>query len=137
VYEEETFAALDALGDEVDRAACERVWAQARATAWEREPVWFHGDVAVNNLLVREGLLAGVLDFGSSGVGDPACDVVIAWTFFAEAAARERFRAELAWDSDTWARGRGWALWKALISLRGDLGSVTLREEIARIVAQP
>ena len=51
------------------------------STTWDREPVWVHGDVAVGNLLVRDGRLAAVLDFGSSGVGDPACDIVIAWTF--------------------------------------------------------
>jgi aminoglycoside phosphotransferase (APT) family kinase protein len=56
-----------------------------------------------------------VLDFGSSGVGDPACDMVIAWTFL-EGASRDRFRAERAVDDGTWARGRGWALWKALIT---------------------
>ena len=51
------------------------------ATSWDRAPVWFHGDVAVGNLLVRDGRLAAVIDFGTSGVGDPACDTVIAWTF--------------------------------------------------------
>ena len=51
------------------------------ATSWNRPPVWFHGDVATGNLLIRDGRLAAVLDFGSSGVGDPACDTVIAWTF--------------------------------------------------------
>jgi aminoglycoside phosphotransferase (APT) family kinase protein len=51
------------------------------ATSWNRERVWFHGDVAPRNLLIRDARLAAVLDFGSSGVGDPACDMVIAWTF--------------------------------------------------------
>ena len=81
--------------------------------------MWFHGDVAVGNLLVRDGRLAAVIDFGTSGVGDPACDVVIAWTLF-EGESREAFRAALGVDDATWARGRGWALWKALISLAGD-----------------
>ena len=67
------------------------------ATSWDREPVWFHGDVAVGNLLVRDGRLAAVLDFGSSGVGDPACDMVIAWTFLS-GPSRDRFRAELGVD---------------------------------------
>ena len=57
-----------------------------------------------------------MIDFGSSGVGDPACDTVIAWTFLS-GSSRDRFRAELDVDSDTWSRGRGWALWKALITL--------------------
>ena len=85
------------------------------ATSWDREPVWVHGDVAVGNLLVRDGRLAAVLDFGSSGVGDPACDMVIAWTFLS-GPSRDRFRAELGVDPGTWSRGRGWALWKALIT---------------------
>ena len=63
------------------------------ATSWDRDPVWFHGDVAIGNLLVRDGRLAAVLDFGSSGVGDPACDTVIAWTFLS-GSSRDRFRAD-------------------------------------------
>ncbi len=61
-----------------------------------------------------------MLDFGSSGVGDPACDTAIAWTFLS-GPSRDRFRAELDVDPGTWSRGRGWALWKALISLVGHL----------------
>ena len=88
------------------------------ATRWDREPVWFHGDIAVGNLLVRDGRLAAVLDFGTSGVGDPACDMAIAWTYF-RGAARERFRADRGVDAATWSRGRGWCLWKTLITLAG------------------
>jgi aminoglycoside phosphotransferase (APT) family kinase protein len=119
-YEGEALEAIDALGDEIPRDAVQRAWANAMRTTWDRAPVWFHGDVAVGNLLVRDGRLAAVLDFGSSGVGDPACDMVIAWTFL-HGASRDRFRAELGVDSGTWSRGRGWALWKALISLVGHL----------------
>ena len=90
------------------------------SSTWERDPVWFHGDVAATNLLVRDGRLAGVLDFGTSGIGDPACDVVIAYTFLT-GEARDRFQAEYDVDGATWARGRGWALWKALITLAGQL----------------
>lgn len=119
-YEDETINAIDALGGEVPSDDVKRVWADAMATSWEREPVWFHGDVATGNLLVRDGRLAAVLDFGSCGVGDPACDTVIAWTFLS-GSSRDRFRAELDVDPGTWSRGRGWALWKALISLVGHL----------------
>jgi aminoglycoside phosphotransferase (APT) family kinase protein len=119
-YEGETLEAIDALGGEVPRDEVMRVWEDAMATTWERDPVWFHGDVATSNLLVRDGGPAAVLDFGSSGVGDPACDMVIAWTFLS-GSSRERFRLELGVDSGTWSRGRGWALWKALISLVGHL----------------
>jgi aminoglycoside phosphotransferase (APT) family kinase protein len=119
-YEAEAMEALDALGNEVPREGVLRAWEDAMRTTWDREPVWVHGDVAVGNLLVRDGRLAAVLDFGSSGVGDPACDTVIAWTFLS-GESRARFRAELGLDAATWARGRGWALWKALISLVGHL----------------
>jgi aminoglycoside phosphotransferase (APT) family kinase protein len=138
-HEDETLQAIDALGNEVPRDAVERVWDDAMSTAWDREPVWFHGDVAVGNLLVRDQRLAAVLDFGSSGVGDPACDTVIAWTFFS-GASRDRFRADLDVDASTWSRGRGWALWKALISLVGQLErgapeAADARRDIAEILA--
>jgi aminoglycoside phosphotransferase (APT) family kinase protein len=100
-YEEEALDAVDTLGDEVPRDDVMRVWTDAMATSWDRDPVWFHGDVATGNLLVRDGRLAAVLDFGTSGVGDPACDAVIAWTFL-WGPGRDRFRAELGVDAATW-----------------------------------
>ena len=114
-YDTETRAAIASLADRIDAAAATALWETALAATWLGSPVWFHGDVAWGNLLVREGQLAAVIDFGTSGVGDPACDTVIAWTFFA-GESREAFRAALALDASTWARGRGWALWKALIT---------------------
>jgi aminoglycoside phosphotransferase (APT) family kinase protein len=97
--------------------ACGRhsFYRDALASVWPADPVWFHGDVAEGNLLVRGGSLGAVIDFGTCGAGDPACDLVIAWTFMG--AERERFRAWTGLDSDTWARARGWALWKALVTL--------------------
>ena len=79
--------------------------------------MWFHGDMAVNNLLVHEGRLAGVIDFGCCGVGDPACDLVLAWTLFSRE-SRAVFKAGLVADTRLWARARGWAVWKALLQLR-------------------
>jgi aminoglycoside phosphotransferase (APT) family kinase protein len=139
IYEEETIAAIDALAEEIPVEGVKRVWADANASCWERESVWIHGDVAASNLLVRDGRLAAVLDFGSCGVGDPACDTVIAWTLLT-GSSRDRFRAERDLDSGTWSRGRGWALWKALITLAGHLESgapeaEVPRREIARIIA--
>jgi aminoglycoside phosphotransferase (APT) family kinase protein len=138
-YADETVAAIEALGAEVPRARVERVWADAMASSWEREPAWFHGDVASGNLLVRDGRLVAVIDFGSSGIGDPACDAVIAWTFLS-GPSRDRFRAELGVDADTWSRGRGWGLWKALISLVGHLehdspDAALARRDIDQILA--
>ncbi len=85
--------------------------------------MWFHGDVAPANLLLDEaGRLCAVIDFGQFGVGDPACDVTIAWTLLRDP-ARETFRAAVAVDEATWVRGRGWALWKALSTvMAGDAG---------------
>jgi aminoglycoside phosphotransferase (APT) family kinase protein len=117
-YEDETLAALAALGGAIDGRRTRRIWDEAVAATGQGPPVWFHGDVAVNNLLVRDGRLAAVIDFGTSGVGDPACDVVIAWTYL-DAPGRAAFRAALGTDDATWARGRGWALWKALITIAG------------------
>jgi aminoglycoside phosphotransferase (APT) family kinase protein len=115
-YADETHRAVEALGDEIPRDAVLRVWDDAMAATWHGDPVWFHGDVAAGNLLTRNGKLAAVIDFGTSGVGDPACDVVIAWTLF-DGPSRDSFRATLGMDPETWSRGRGWALWKALITL--------------------
>ena len=120
VYADEALAAIDALGSEIPGDAVKRVWDHAVGARWDGEPVWFHGDVAAGNLLTRNGQLSAVIDFGSSAVGDPACDMVIAWTFF-DAPARAAFRETLGVDQATWSRGRGWALWKALINLVGAL----------------
>ena len=138
-YEGETLEAVDRLGGEIPREAVLRVWTDAMTTSWDREPVWIHGDVAGGNLLVRDGRLAAVIDFGSSGVGDPACDAVIAWTFFS-GASRARFRRSLGADAGTWSRARGWALWKALITLVGHLErdapeAARTRREIDEILA--
>ena len=99
-------------------AAASAVWEAALAATWRGPPVWVHGDVAAGNLLVQGGRLAAVIDFGSSGVGDPACDLAIAWTLFDET-SREAYRAALPLDEAAFARGRGWTLWKALITLAG------------------
>jgi aminoglycoside phosphotransferase (APT) family kinase protein len=138
-YADETHEAIAKLGAEVPADDVNRVWDDAMSTSYEADPVWFHGDVAAGNLLVREGRLAAVLDFGSSGVGDPACDCVIAWTFFS-GTSRDRFKAGLDVDRATWSRGRGWALWKALITLVGHLendspGAAIARRDIERVVA--
>ncbi|MEJ0066454.1 MAG: aminoglycoside phosphotransferase family protein [Caulobacteraceae bacterium] len=116
-YDDETRRAIAALGASIDAGAATAVWDAALA-AWRGPPVWVHGDIAPGNLLVQDGRLSGVIDFGQACVGDPACDLAIAWTFF-EGPSRAAFRAGLPLDAGTWARGRGWALWKALIVLAG------------------
>ena len=101
-------------GRERDQAA--GLWRDALAAPFTGTPQWFHGDVSTNNLLVRDGALAAVIDFGCSGTGDPACDTVLLWTRL-RGRAREAYRDGLGLDEGTWARGRGWALWKGLIML--------------------
>ncbi|RWM05725.1 MAG: aminoglycoside phosphotransferase family protein [Mesorhizobium sp.] len=118
VYDGEARQAIAALDGQVDTQAATKVWEAALAATWHGSPVWFHGDVASGNLLVEDGRLSAVIDFGTSGVGDPSCDLAIAWTFF-EGESREAFRAAIAVDDATWARGRGWTLWKALITVAG------------------
>ncbi|MEV0570430.1 aminoglycoside phosphotransferase family protein [Dactylosporangium sp. NPDC050588] len=120
VYDAQTRRAAEALGDLVLRAAVTAIWEEALRAQWDGAPVWFHGDIAPGNLLVRDGALAAVIDFGTCGVNDPACDTAIAWTVLS-GASRSAFRAALGIDDGTWARGRGWALWKALIVYAGAL----------------
>jgi aminoglycoside phosphotransferase (APT) family kinase protein len=115
-YDTQSRGSIRLLANEIDTKATTEVWEAALAGTWDRSPVWVHGDVGASNLLVAEGDLRAVIDFGCAAVGDPACDLVMAWTFFA-GESREAFRSSLPFDDATWARGRGWALWKALITL--------------------
>jgi aminoglycoside phosphotransferase (APT) family kinase protein len=113
-YDEEARQAIALLTGKIDTDMITKMWNEALASTWQNTPVWVHGDVAPTNLLVKNGKLSAVIDFGSMAIGDPACDVVIAWTLF-KGESRELFRNALELDNDTWARARGWALWKALI----------------------
>ena len=117
-YDTETRQALVELSGKIDVHAATEVWETALATTWQGSPVWVHGDVSSGNLLVEDGQLCAVIDFGQLAIGDPACDLAIAWTFF-EGESREVFRAMLPLDEGTWARGRGWTLWKFLIVAAG------------------
>lgn len=133
VYDSETRQALAALDGQIDTEAARAVWEAALAATWHGQPVWFHGDISWGNLLVREGRLSAVIDFGTAGVGDPSCDLAIAWMLFA-GESRELFRAALQLDDATWARGRGWTLWKALITLAAYLHTDPLKAAEARRV---
>ncbi|MGB2571848.1 aminoglycoside phosphotransferase family protein [Micromonospora citrea] len=113
-YAPEARTGLRSLG--VPSSAVEQVIDEALASQWGSPPVWFHGDVAADNILVADGRLAGVLDFGCSGVGDPACDLVIAYTYLTDE-TRPVFRRVVGLDDDTWRRARGWAVWKAAVTL--------------------
>lgn len=133
VYDREARQAIAVLDGKIDTDAASAVWEAALAATWHGAPVWFHGDVSWGNLLVRHGRLSAVIDFGTSGVGDPACDLAIAWTLF-EGKSREAFRAGLPADEAMWARGRGWTLWKALITAAGHIDVNPVEVEKSRYV---
>lgn len=105
------------LGDRIDGHAALRSWESSlSAPAWAGAEVWVHGDLLPGNLLVLDGRLSAVIDFGGLNVGDPACDLQPAWNVF-DGPSRERFRAELDVDDASWLRGRGWALAQAVNAL--------------------
>jgi aminoglycoside phosphotransferase (APT) family kinase protein len=108
--------AIALRADAIDARAVTARWEESLAAPeWEAPATWIHGDLDLRNLLVDDGRLSAVLDFGCIGVGDPACDVAVAWKVFT-ADARERFRTAVGVDDATWARGRGWALSQALMT---------------------
>jgi aminoglycoside phosphotransferase (APT) family kinase protein len=110
----ESLAQLEA---DIDTALAARIWNDALEAGAEDPPgLWVHGDLHPGNLLVRNGTLAGVLDFGSLGVGDPAVDLMAAWTVF-EGGGREAFVEATDMDREAWRRARGWALYGAVIAL--------------------
>jgi aminoglycoside phosphotransferase (APT) family kinase protein len=112
-----THEAIAALRDAIDANAVTAAWeSDSRVPAWSGAPQWIHGDLSAGNLLVSSGVLCGVIDFGCLGVGDPACDLLVAWNLFS-GEAREAYRDALGRDEAMWRRGRGWALSVALIQL--------------------
>jgi aminoglycoside phosphotransferase (APT) family kinase protein len=92
-------------------------WERAlSAPPWDGPPVWHHGDLDARNWLISDGRIRGVIDWGEVGVGDPACDVMVAWKLHSPA-ARDAFREALPTDDATWERARGWALSQAVAAL--------------------
>jgi aminoglycoside phosphotransferase (APT) family kinase protein len=113
----QTRTALASLHGRIDAGAVTAAWEAAlQAPAWQGPPVWIHGDLQSGNLLAQHGRLSAVIDFGCLGVGDPACDLQVAWNLFSSE-TRDVFRTALPIDEATWARGRGWALSVGLIAL--------------------
>ncbi|TNE51184.1 MAG: aminoglycoside phosphotransferase family protein [Deltaproteobacteria bacterium] len=109
--------AIHELGDRVDSQAVTRLWKQAvHAPVWEGPSVWIHGDIHAGNLLTLKGSLHAVIDFGGLSVGDPACDLIVAWNLLSSN-SRRVFREAINVDNATWLRGKGWALSIALIAL--------------------
>ena len=115
--DEQVRRSIAELGNRIDSAAALRSWEESlSAPAWDGQEVWVHGDLLPGNLLVVEGRLSAVIDFGSLNVGDPACDLQPAWNVF-EGTSRARFRAEVDADHASWLRGRGWALYQSVSAL--------------------
>lgn len=116
VYDCETHDAIKALHGVIDESSARDIWKKALSSKWNLKPVWIHGDLSAGNILIKNKELDAVIDFGGMSIGDPACDLVIAWIFLKNK-SREIFKANLNLDEQTWERARGWALWKALITL--------------------
>lgn len=134
-----TRGAIAAAHDTFDAPAMTAVWEAAlRMPAWDRAPVWFHGDLHLGNLLVSGGHLSAVIDFAGLGAGDPACDLVIAWNLLSPQ-TRPVFRAALQVDDATWARGQGWALATGLnaytsYAATNPLVAVNTRRQITQVL---
>jgi aminoglycoside phosphotransferase (APT) family kinase protein len=93
------------------------IWDQSLTLpVWHRAPVWLHGNLHVGNLLAENGRITGVIDWGSLGMGDPACDLMPAWSIL-DRESRALFRDEVNVDDATWLRGRAWAVSVAAIAL--------------------
>jgi len=113
--DDNTCAAIESARDVIDRDAALAAWGFAlTAPAWDGTPVWIHTDLLRPNLLVTGGRLGAVIDFGGMGAGDPAADVIAAWSVF-RTPGRGAFRGALGVDDATWNRARGYALHQAAL----------------------
>ncbi|MBP2616236.1 aminoglycoside phosphotransferase family protein [Chryseobacterium jejuense] len=114
----DTRKAIAELKAEIDVRAVTELWNQLLETPqWNQDPLWVHGDLLPGNILIRDNRLTAIIDFSDLGIGDPACDLIIAWSLFNHS-SRQVFRNYLQYiDEDTWKRGKGWALSIALIML--------------------
>jgi aminoglycoside phosphotransferase (APT) family kinase protein len=112
-----TRTSIDSVSDTFDRYAMLAVWEAALAVpVWDKEPVWIHGDIHAANIVVRNAQVAGIIDFGLSALGDPACDLALAWSYL-PADTREFFFDAVEADGGTIRRGKGWALYIGAIAL--------------------
>jgi len=116
VYDQGAREQIAKLANVIDAAKAIHLWEQACKTRWNKKPVWIHGDIAIGNMLLKDGRLSAIIDFGGMSLGDPACDLVIAWTFL-KGRERDIFIREIALDEKTWLRAKAWALWKATFEL--------------------
>ena len=116
VYKQGACSQIEKLASFIDPNRALGLFEKACATKWNKKPIWVHGDFAIGNMLIEGGKLCAIIDFGGAAIGDPACDLVIAWSYLS-GKSRESFIREIDLDQDTWLRARAWALWKATYEL--------------------
>ena len=116
IYDKGAREQIAALAEIIDAGQALALWDQACGTKWSKKPIWIHGDFAIDNILMNDCKCSAVIDFGGAAVGDPACDLVIAWTYL-KGKAGKIFIDEMNLIPDTWLRARAWALWKATFEL--------------------
>lgn len=139
VYDKGAREQIAKLAPIIDSHKAITLWENASQTKWTMPPVWIHGDFAIGNMLIQNDKLSAIIDFGGMALGDPACDLGIAWTFLSKQ-AREIFIKEMGLDEDTWLRARGWVLWKATYELCtiNDINSseALMHQSIIKIVTE-
>lgn len=133
IYHQETLDALAKLKDIVPVERLLKIWNRAIASIYQGTDVWVHGDIAPGNLLIKDGKLSGIIDFGILGVGDPSCDYAMAWTYF-DQESRTCLFLDSGHDKDMFIRAKGWALWKALITYTDD--NLERRENAKRTIEE-
>lgn len=112
-----TREAIIELGSRIDSTGTLDAWERAlEADPWRGDSSWVHGDLEPGNLLVQDGKLVAVIDFGALDMGDPAVDLLAAWSLF-QGESRSEFRKAAQADEAMWERGKGWALTTSLIAL--------------------
>jgi aminoglycoside phosphotransferase (APT) family kinase protein len=115
-YDEAVQWGISQLAAIIDVDQARHVWQSAlEAGDWSGNPVWVHGDLLPGNILICNDMLSGIIDWGCAGVGDPACDAMLAWALPSD--ARRRYRNLLDFDDATWARARGWVVEQTVFSI--------------------
>lgn len=109
-FDKKVRESIKSLDDCYDIKLLNNIWEKALdAEIWTKSPVWIHSDLHEGNVITHNGKISAIIDFGLAGIGDPACDIVPAWTLL-QKEAQTTFRNHINADEETWKRGHGWAL---------------------------